>query len=38
MDKVNEFEHGIDSNTKDGVNINYVHLNPPTCTFVYIAL
>lgn len=24
MDKVNEFEHGIDSNTKDGVNINYV--------------
>ncbi|MDT2635688.1 phage portal protein [Enterococcus dongliensis] len=24
MDKVNEFEHGIDSSTKDGVNINYV--------------
>lgn len=24
MDKVNEFEHGIDSNTKDGVNVNYV--------------
>lgn len=24
MDKVNEFEHGIDNNSKDGVNVNYV--------------